>query len=45
MLQNTVGFLLQALLLIGLAPLVQGLVKKIKARLQNLIWPPLLQSY
>ena len=28
-----------------LAPLLQGLIKKLKARLQNRIGPPLLQSY
>ena len=45
MLQSVIGTLLQTLLLIGLAPLLQGLVKKVKARLQNRIGPPLLQSY
>ena len=45
MLQTAFGLFLQTLLLIGLAPLVQGLVKKIKARLQNRIGPPLMQSY
>ena len=37
--------LLQALLLILLAPLLQGMIKKVKALLQNRLGPPLLQSY
>lgn len=45
MLQNIAAAVLQILLLICLAPLLQGLIKKVKARLQNRIGPPLLQSY
>ncbi len=45
MIQTALLMMLQAVLLILLAPLLQGLIKKIKARLQNRIGPPLLQSY
>ena len=36
---------LEALLIIGMAPLATSLVKKLKARLQNRRGPPLLQGY
>lgn len=35
----------QAALLLGVSPLLQGLIKKAKARLQNRQGPPLLQPY
>jgi len=37
--------LIEALLIIGIAPLATSLVKKLKARLQNRSGPPLLQGY
>lgn len=39
------GAVIQALLLLALSPLLQGLIKKVKARLQNRQGPPLLQAY
>lgn len=37
--------LVQAGILVFCAPLVKGMIKKIKARLQNRVGPPLLQGY
>ena len=45
MMQTLLWTTIQLALLIMLAPLLQGLIKKTKARLQNRIGPPLLQSY
>ena len=45
MMQTVLWTTIQLVLLVVLAPLLQGLIKKTKARLQNRIGPPLLQSY
>ena len=45
MLRDILGLLFHTVLLVFLAPLLQGLIKKLKARLQNRLGPPLLQSY
>jgi formate hydrogenlyase subunit 4 len=42
---NLVFQLLQMLLVVGLAPLLTGLVRKAKARLLRREGPPLLQPY
>ena len=43
---TTLGWtLLQAVVLLALAPFIQGIVKKTKARLQNRIGPVIWQPY
>lgn len=44
-LETGLGTLVQLLLVIGLAPLIQGVIKKVKARGQRRLGPPLLQGY
>lgn len=45
MAERVVGAIIQVLLLLLLAPLVQGLIKKLKARLQNRLGANILQPY
>lgn len=43
--ESLAQFVVQAGFLLAVAPLIQGLIKKVKARLQNRQGPPLLQPY